>query len=513
MSCARPEEASLPTFLSKYQINTSPHFYFHHIINEEEATLTVEVTGANLSHIFTHSRAKQLMSASVIKSSLDRKTVGFSTLAHGANRHIMAWAESGHGSGCIGDVLDADAPVLHNTLWTRRTIHMGTILGLAMARPFDKMGGIRGVNHDDLKGVFLGAHVEAKLAVHAVCLMLRHFKVVKDLNNITVDDLQALQEVKFKNGEKPAFEIYFSRKNCAPCGNLVLRLVEMTGIDIKLNWRHRLTRMVYNQPSRAVQKKARRHAILIEDDQAVDFEDFVIIEDDDVSDVETVEGSSPDKAVDLTRDATSRRSIDENAFFEEMQSYVMKVDGPSSAAVDAPLPRQRWLTQVQRDAEARDIPKPFPPTPVMKLPEELATNIATRLRMRLERQNAERKEAARLSGVRERPPAPYSSMTDTPSHPSLSFHGLRKPIDEVTECTPKPTRRQRQARFADMLPKIGVFDTPDQTHRGNKFKHSVFDEENNEEEDSVADDTPTRGVRKAVILTAGGGSEGDIPPF
>ncbi|KAI6784976.1 uncharacterized protein J7T54_008070 [Emericellopsis cladophorae] len=425
----------------------------------------------------------------------------------------MAWAESGHGSGRTGDVLDADAPVLHNTLWTRRTIHMGTMLGLTMARPFDKMGGIRGVNHDDLKGVFLGAHVEAKLAVHAVCLMLRHFKIAKDLNNITIAELQALQEVKFENGEKPAFEIYFSRKNCAPCGNLVLRLVEMTGIDIKLNWRHRLTRMVYNQPSRAVQKKAKRHAILIEDDQAVDFEDFVIIEHDDVSDVETVEGSTRDKAVDLTTDATSRRSIDENAFFEEMESYVMKLDGPSSAAVDVSLPRQQSLTQ--RDVETRDIPKPFPPTPVMTLPEELATTLATRLRMRLERKNAERKEAARLSGVRERPPAPYSSMTDTPSHPSLSSHDLQRPLDKATKCTPEPTRRRRQSRFADMLPKIGVFDTPDQTHRGHKFKRCMFDEEEDgkeEEEDSLVDDTPSKGVRKAIILTAGD-SEDDIPPF
>merc|ERR1711988_691824 len=118
----------------------------------------------------------------------------------------------------------------------------------------------------------------------------------------------------------------------------------------------------------------------------------------------------------------------------------------------------------------------------MELPGELATNPETRLRLR-QRQNAERKEAARLSGVRERPPAPYSSMTDTPSHPSLSFHGLKNPLDETAECTPEPKRRRRQSRFADMVPKIGVFDTPDQTHRGHKFKRCMFDEEQDEEED------------------------------
>lgn len=209
---------------------------------------------------------------------LENKTVGFVALVrpqqqnhpnntnHTVNtnssstntRIILGWAESGHGAGRSGDLLDAppSSPVLPNHVWTRRVVRVGErCLGLNMARVFDSMGAYgRDLStsgnpgrREALRGVFLGSHVEAKLALFAVCLLLRTFGLADDMDRLSARQLAALRGrgVVWQDGSRPVVEVYFSRKNCAPCGRFVEGLRRLTGVGIELCWRDRLTRKVY----------------------------------------------------------------------------------------------------------------------------------------------------------------------------------------------------------------------------------------------------------------------------
>ncbi|KAF7552173.1 hypothetical protein G7Z17_g4514 [Cylindrodendrum hubeiense] len=247
----------LPTFISSNQAS-SPFFYFHHIVNPEEATVTVQVIGPNLEFKFTHSRAKVLLSRSDIEARIVRKTTGFLALVTPTGeRVVLTAAESGHGAGKLGDMLDARPGVLANLVWTTRAVAVGRLLGLTMERPFDTPGRRRILSRD---GIFQGSHVELKLSVHGI----------------------------MENGTRPSFEVYFSRKNCATCGKFVRTLEEATGVSIKLLWKPRLEltqyRNVSMMPSRPRGPQPEPEII---DDQDLDFGDG-FSEDD--SDDETVGG-------------------------------------------------------------------------------------------------------------------------------------------------------------------------------------------------------------------------------
>lgn len=162
---------------------STPFFYFYHIVDPSAATLTVQVIGPNLTHTFHHARARQHVGPAAISSRLARKTTGFLALSsHPRRRTVLAWAESGHGASPFGDLLDSrrQPGVLSNEVWTRRVVGVGALLGLSMEQPFDTMGmraadGVGADAMDRLRGVFLGSHVEVKLAVHAVYVLLRIF--------------------------------------------------------------------------------------------------------------------------------------------------------------------------------------------------------------------------------------------------------------------------------------------------------------------------------------------------
>lgn len=237
--------------------SSSPLFYFHHIIDPKEATLRVEVIGPNLVFTFTHELAKKKLSPSEIASRLERKTVGFlSLVAEGGNRRIvLAWAESGHGVGRLGDLLDAGPSVLSNEIWTRRAIAVGKILAIKMGRPFDNIcnphrnatGILEQQSREAYRGIYAGAHVEVKLAVHAIFVLLSTFNITQDLGNVQRQHLRMLRGARWEDGTRPAFEIYFSRKSCGLCMLLVRKLEEITGVRMKLIWRDRLVRIVYDK--------------------------------------------------------------------------------------------------------------------------------------------------------------------------------------------------------------------------------------------------------------------------
>ncbi|KAK1237940.1 hypothetical protein MKX08_002519 [Trichoderma sp. CBMAI-0020] len=243
------EESLQPRPLPEFDVSfrdTLPSFYFHHIIDPIAATLRVEVLGPNLAYTFRHDRAKEKrLPASNIFRRLSCKTTGFLALRTdaGKKRIVLAWAESGHGAGPNGDVLDPEPSALPNDVWAQRVVAMGKIFGLRMNRPYD--GRLSQVMGRDMSGIFQAGHVEVKLALHAVFVLLNKFGITQDLDNVSLRHLKRLRAARWEDGSKPAFEIYFSRKNCPSCGKFVKTLQKATGIRLKLIWRDRLVKIVY----------------------------------------------------------------------------------------------------------------------------------------------------------------------------------------------------------------------------------------------------------------------------
>lgn len=288
MSNPQEDTSRIPTFISQNQA-ASPFFYFRHIVDPEDVTtLRVQVIGPNLEFAFEHSRAKEILSASKIRRQLKQKTAGF--VAHvsssaaanngdgGVERLVLASAESGHGAGRFGDLLDVTPGVLANAIWTRRVVSVGRLLEVNMRRPFDKCPGI---TVSDTEGIFQGSHVEVKLAVHGVFALLKTFGIASDFDRIGMRHLLKLRNARWADGSRPALEVYFSRKNCTCCGQIAQALADATGVSIKLLWKHRLELKEYERRSIKVHAgpvRPRRDETEVEveavvDDQDVDFGD------------------------------------------------------------------------------------------------------------------------------------------------------------------------------------------------------------------------------------------------
>jgi hypothetical protein len=214
--------------------------YFHHVISPDTATLRVEVLGPNLVNEFTHSQAAQHFSHSHIEDGLRRKTTGFLALFVPAaeQRTVLAWAESGHGHNPRGDFLDAKPAILSNKLWTARAIRLAGEMDINMGHPYD------GLTRGGKVGLFRASHVEVKLAVHAVYVLLKMCGI--PTAHVTRRHLQLLRGRTW-GGAPPRFEVYFSKKNCHACAQYVGRLEELTGAEIKLCWRERLVKIEYEK--------------------------------------------------------------------------------------------------------------------------------------------------------------------------------------------------------------------------------------------------------------------------
>ncbi|KAI8667322.1 hypothetical protein LRP88_00925 [Fusarium phalaenopsidis] len=348
-----------PTFLSSIETQPPP-IYFHHVIDTETATLKVMVLGANLTFTFAHKRALKVVRPSQIAKQLENKTTGFLALVtRSRERVVLVAAESGHGAGRFGDLLDPQKGVLRNDIWTRRVIAFGKTLGLRMNRPFDGMGRAAVARVD---GVFLGSHVEVKLAVHGICVLLSMFGITKDYDNITVEQLRQLRTARWEDGSRPIFEVYFSRKHCHPCRSLVQKLSEMTGVPIRLLWKHRLIPKTYAVTCKPIGPPRARDdpepEVMVCDSQDMDFGD-------ELSDAETVSDSELEtiNTIDLTE---VDRSEQIDAYIDGLAYRVGQIrespEGVTVAIVE-------FAATVKRQKQkATDIPKPLPATPVIEDP-------------------------------------------------------------------------------------------------------------------------------------------------
>ncbi|KKP02620.1 hypothetical protein THAR02_05254 [Trichoderma harzianum] len=381
-----PQPRQLPEFDAAFRDTTSS-CYFHHIIDVDDATLRVEVLGPNLAYTFRHERAKELrLAASVISKRLEAKVTGFLALRTGRNqkRVVLAWAQSGHGISRLGDLLDPDPSVLPNDLWTKRAINMGRALSLRMNRPYDgivtRTMGVR------MDGVFQGSHVEVKLAVHAICILLSSFGITQDLDNVSPEHLRALRQASWDDGSKPAFEIYFSRKNCSFCGKFVRRLQNATGISLKLIWRDRLVKKLYE--NRRMDTSRSNHP---QPQAAIQLDSDTVMTDD-VHVIETIDLSSNhpmnSEIVNLTVDsntisdsptpeqANTRAPTD--TYIEGLAYCVGQIDECPASARDAilTLAAQQQQQQQRRVTNLENINKPLPATPEIAPPGYAAPALA-----------------------------------------------------------------------------------------------------------------------------------------
>ena len=501
---ASAQQQLLPNFVSPFK-SQSPFFYFHHVINPEEATLEVQVIGPNLRFTFQHSRAIALMPPSVRRHMLEQKTVGFLAMVRGTDRHIVAWAESGHGAGRMKDLLDAPpgSPVLPNRIWTRRVVQLGTLLGFKMGSFFDKMGSRGATTAEDHRGIFRGSHVEVKLAAFAVCLMLESFGITKDLDNVKRRNLRQLRNVSWEDGTRPSFEIYFSRKNCLRCGFLVKALADMTGIPITLSWKDRLTPKIYETiPIRP--NKRQKRAITVEDNVIADLQKVITIEDEDSDGPET---GSQDFAIVIDEDAemmdlttAGPERITEadgmGEFINRMLEYTRKVDSSPDNPV---VTRIRRHIRTLAPREEGPINKPLPATPVDESPD---VNVAGVPRPRKSPNTPCASARARSTspsqaepqqpvvGVRERSPRRYRSRSEkdktttspTTGDPREKDRGRTQdaenpePVAGVRERSPRPYQSKKspsatpdkpgekdQDREPDFVPKASPDETPSKT--------------------------------------------------
>lgn len=268
------------------------NIYFHNTIDPATASLTTHVLGPNLAITFTHSRAPSLFPAATILTSLTKKTTGFLALVplpgdNTTTRTVLAWAESGHGHGPEGDLLDASQQpsVLPNALWASRVISLSSLMGIRLGHPFDRL------TRGGRPGIFRASHVEVKLATHAVYTLLSMFGIGIGIGGgVTPEALARLRRrMTTTRGASIdrhgfGFEIYFSKRNCRACAAYVSRLCELTGVDIALCWKDRLVEMEYK-----VARMGEQGVVTVDDDDD---------DDDDVRLVDMVDLTGEDNDID-----------------------------------------------------------------------------------------------------------------------------------------------------------------------------------------------------------------------
>lgn len=229
----------------------TPAAFFYHSVDPARAALRVRVLGANLTQTFSHHYPPEARATPTV---LEKKTTGFlTTVTASGKRIVLAWAESGHGIGSNGDSLLPQDHVLQNKTWAKSAIKLSRILGINFSSLFD--GGERAGAGPP--GSFQAAHVEVKLATHAVTLLLKLLHeaakkkglrtITKSNYKITKQALLSLKQYKWKNNDAIHFEVYVSRKNCCRCGLFLQRLQEMTGVRFDLQWRERLVHIQYEK--------------------------------------------------------------------------------------------------------------------------------------------------------------------------------------------------------------------------------------------------------------------------
>lgn len=357
---------------------------FVHIVNAQKATLEVQVLGPNLGFNFEHSRMRQArIIPSRIAKRLERKTTGLLALVpsspcsksggEGDDKQkpslstsrltVLAWAESGHGAGKFGDLIDAGAGsyALSNAIWSRRAIKLARLLRVPFKTIFDK----------DSEGIFRGSHVEIQLATHAVYVLLRLFPRPTTTSDSTAGTkqgqgsegdlmvmqrrLMALRGARWSEGSRPAFNIIFSRKDCHCCRIFVERLSQLTGIEMRLIWGTRLTPYIYEtrnfDKAREVQKSGSNN----------EWEDMELDEDDE----DDSEDDGKDRAGDKGNEAVPDLPAPPNPDDTNDVNHGRRRERASGT-----------------QATPWGVAKPLPATPELEAPQRMAPAVRERARRR-----------------------------------------------------------------------------------------------------------------------------------
>ncbi|KAF5588922.1 hypothetical protein FPANT_6482 [Fusarium pseudoanthophilum] len=369
VSSSEEVEEVLPVFVSAIS-NPSPLIYFHHVIDPDTTKLTAQVLGANISFVFSHRRAKNFLCRSTLEAQLENKTTGFISIVSATSRRVvLAAAESGHGLGKYGDVLDKKRGILPNSIWTRRVVSMGKALGMNMRSPFDDPTGCRRGN---MEGIFRGSHVEVKLAVHGICVLLQTFEITKDFNNVTMKQLNQLRQARWEDGSRPVLEVYFSRKYCKPCKSLVQKLQDATGVTIRLVWKPRLVMKKY------IVRPIDRNRKPGEPLQAQEFEpqdyDFGDVLPDD-SDIEVISDDESAKEEVDKIDLTHIRSTSPISWNQEIDDYLDGLAYRVGQMQDCPEGARSAIVEfasirvnAKKSLDVAKVSKPLPATPVIEAP-------------------------------------------------------------------------------------------------------------------------------------------------
>ncbi|KAF4437718.1 hypothetical protein FACUT_5433 [Fusarium acutatum] len=369
VSSSEDVEEVLPVFVSAIS-SPSPLIYFHHIIDPETTKLTAQVLGANISFVFSHRRAKTIISRSKIDAQLENKTTGFiSIVSATSQRVVLAAAESGHGLGKYGDVLDRKKGILPNSIWTRRVVSMGKTLGLNMRSLFDDNTGRRAGNTE---GIFLGSHVEVKLAVHGICVLLQTFEITKDFNNVTMKQLNQLRHARWEDGSRPVLEVYFSRRYCRPCKSLVQKLQDATGVTIRLLWKPRLVMKKYIiRPMDRNRKPGEPLQAQEFEPQDYDFGDILPGD----SDIEVIFDDEDAKEEVGKIDLTHIRSTSPISWNQEIHDYMDGLAYRIGQMQDCPEGARSAIVEfasirvnAKKSLDVAKVSKPLPATPVIEAP-------------------------------------------------------------------------------------------------------------------------------------------------
>lgn len=439
MDCSISNTSSSREFDTNYQ-STSQLCYFYHTVDPVKATLRSDVLGPNLTFTFTHTprtRTGETFRRSHVHLGLLKKTTGFLALVTPGNpgkRTVLAWAESGHGMNINGDMLDPQRGALPNNVWTRRMIRLAASLGINMGHPYDRLtaGGS--------KGIFRGSHVEVKLATHAIYVLLRYFNIThsrKRNTGISLLQLRKLKRARWDDGSRPAFEIYFSKKNCRPCATFVKKLEEATGVTIRLLWKQRLSKIDYGNTSIKSKPVNPANGITVLDDDH--HEDMEVDEDQgpqlDIRDVIELDSDSEtaDGNDDGSDDVQSIRMVDLTGTPEQEQEpeHDASVSTPERTATASSHVLDSYIDGLAYCVGQMDTS-----------PQDARAAIIALARTLLRRRRNKHTSLSSTSSA-------YSSSWSTPRRRQREQYNISKPLPATPEtqpptwlATPTPSRRR-----------------------------------------------------------------------
>ncbi|RDA83228.1 hypothetical protein CP532_5788 [Ophiocordyceps camponoti-leonardi (nom. inval.)] len=235
------------------------NLFFNYVVDSPQG-LTVRLFRCVSSHTFPHNPSPGANPISSRRAQ-EVKVTGFLALPDGpVGEKIIAWSKSGYGETSSPSV----PPTLANDIWTRRVVKVADLLGMKTGTPFDLAGESReNMTMEEArarKGRVRASHVEVKLAVHAIYVLLQIFLPKRKRRTMSIKTLKKLRGLRWDDGSSLAFRIVISRENCTWCGAFVRTLSRVTGVEMKIVPCKRIPAfepVLYNMSNRPVGNHAR----------------------------------------------------------------------------------------------------------------------------------------------------------------------------------------------------------------------------------------------------------------